>query len=146
MRHAHVTLSTGLPHQAPFALILRAAAVPAIAGKCLMQHHERMSCRYVHSQPPGVLPCRGMSQVRLISDQTPLNEVFKIFKASYSHLMIAIQFRDPETGEPLSQVCPPQCMLSRFLSPAVPVLSLRCHQSSPSVLPVVLPWTPFTAA
>jgi hypothetical protein len=41
--------------------------------------------------------------VRFISDQTPLNEVFKIFKASFSHLMIAIAFYNPETGERLTQ-------------------------------------------
>lgn len=48
--------------------------------------------------------------MRLISDQTPLNEVFKIFKASYSHLMIAIRFLDPDTNTPIPQVCltPPQ--------------------------------------
>lgn len=50
-----------------------------------------------------MLRCRGPSQVRFISDQTPLNEVFKIFKTSFSHLMIAIAFYDPESGERLSQ-------------------------------------------
>lgn len=42
--------------------------------------------------------------MRLISDQTPLNEVFKIFKASYSHLMVAIRFLDPITNAPIPQV------------------------------------------
>jgi hypothetical protein len=47
--------------------------------------------------------CRGPSQVRFISDQTPLNEVFKIFKTSFSHLMMTIAFFDPDSGERLSQ-------------------------------------------
>ena len=46
---------------------------------------------------------RGPSQVRFISDQTPLNEVFKIFKTSFSHLMISIAFYDPDSGERLLQ-------------------------------------------
>ena len=50
-----------------------------------------------------LLPYRGPSQVRFISDQTPLNEVFKIFKTSFSHLMISIAFYDPDSGERLSQ-------------------------------------------
>jgi hypothetical protein len=47
--------------------------------------------------------CRGPSQVRFISDQTPLNEVFKIFKKGFSHMMISIAFFDPDSGERLSQ-------------------------------------------
>lgn len=48
-------------------------------------------------------PIKGTSPVRYVSDQKPLKEVFKMFKSSFSHLMIAVSFLDPITGERLQQ-------------------------------------------